>query len=322
MPNYSQGAQGAAGGALTGAAMGSYIMPGWGTAIGAGVGAIGGGLMGLFGDGGGPKYDQELRNRLLTLEQDYQTRAWQDVNAAQAGQSSFRGNQSNLINQLEAMGRGEGPSAATLQMREGMDRAVGAQSSMAGGAVGRGVNAGAALREASNNASGAQSQIARDTGMARVQEQLGAINQLGINIHGARGADESLNQFNAGQTNQVALANAQRQMQIEQLKLQALAAAGGTYQGSSPGTGSALLAGGAGAFMGAMQARGAGQQAAAGGVPQAPGAAAPMQNYPMPQAPSNFGIQNYPGQPMYSNGINPYGPQPGDPNTPVPSVIW
>lgn len=317
--DWGQGAQGAAGGALTGAAVGSYFGP-YGTAVGAIGGGLIGGAMGLWGDSGGPKYDEELRKRLLGLEQDYQTRAWQEVSAAQANQSQFRTNQSSLITQLEAMGRGDGPSAATLQMREGLDRVAGAQSSMAGGAVGRGVNAGAALREASNNTAGAQSQIARDTGLARVQEQLGAINQLGLTIHGARTADETVNQFNAAQTNQVALANAQRQLQIEQLKLNALAAAGGTYHGTTTGTGSAVLAGGANTASGVMAARGAGQQAGAGGVPSAP-AQAPAGN-PAGAAPPNFGIQNYPGQPMYSNGGNPYGPQPGDPNTPVPNIIW
>jgi uncharacterized membrane protein len=43
--NYSNKAMGALGGAATGAMIGSEIMPGWGTAIG----AVGGGLMGLFG---------------------------------------------------------------------------------------------------------------------------------------------------------------------------------------------------------------------------------------------------------------------------------
>ena len=34
---------------MTGAAIGTKILPGWGTAIGAGVGAIGGGLLGGYG---------------------------------------------------------------------------------------------------------------------------------------------------------------------------------------------------------------------------------------------------------------------------------
>ena len=44
MADYQQGLKGAMGGA----AIGSTIMPGWGTA----AGAIGGGLLGMFGGGG------------------------------------------------------------------------------------------------------------------------------------------------------------------------------------------------------------------------------------------------------------------------------
>ncbi len=327
MPNYSQGAQGAAGGAMTGAALGTMVLPGWGTAIGAAGGAIVGGVAGLFGDSGGPKYDEELRKRLFELEKEYAIRAAPQVNATGAQNSEFRTNQQALVGQLEAMGRGQGPSAAALQMREASDRIAGTQASLAGGAIGRGVNAGAANRAAANNASQGQAQVARDTGLARVNEQLGAINQLGLTLHGARGADETTNRFNAAQMNEVALANAQNQLNQQALndrsQLQALAGAGGSLQAMAPGTGSQILAGGASAFPGMMQMVGAGMQK--GAAPQAapaPAAQAGQRMAAAPLPPPTWNFDPYAGTNGLYGNYNPYGPQPTDPRTAPPSVLW
>lgn len=263
MPNWGQGAQGAAGGAMAGAALGP-----WGAAIGGGIG----GALGLFGGGGGPKYDQALKGRLMELERQYGARAAPTGVAQSAANSDFRQNQAALISQQESMARGEGPSAATIHMREAMDRTTASGNSMAAGAVGRGVNAGAALRGASNNAAAIQSQGARDTGLMRVNEQLGAMNQLGLTLHGARGADESTNKFNAAQGNEMTQANMNAQLQQyginDRAQLQALSQAMGTMYGQAPGLGSQIMAGGASAFPGMMQAFGKGQQPQ--GTPVAP----------------------------------------------------
>lgn len=95
---------GAAGGAASGAALGSQIMPGWGTAIG----AVAGGVMGLFGgkkkkdessSGGGyqmsPEQQQLLNNQLAysnggvqamgDLQKFYQTGNWFDMYQAGEG---------------------------------------------------------------------------------------------------------------------------------------------------------------------------------------------------------------------------------------------
>lgn len=250
MSQAGQAGQGAVGGALTGAAVGS-IVPGVGTAIGAGAGALLGGLGGWFGSQGSGGYEDQLKK----LAQYYQNRsAPQAGMASQAENSGFRANQAGLISQLEAMARGQGPSAAALQMREAMDRASGAQASGAVGAGGRGVNAGAAFRNASNNTAAVQAQGARDTMMGRVGEQLGAIGQLSNTIAQGRGADEGTSQFNASQANQTNLANLQAQLQMygqnDQSQLQALGMGMGA---AGPGLGTQLMAGGAMAIGPALQ---------------------------------------------------------------------
>lgn len=303
MPNWGQGAQGAAGGA----AVGTAILPGWGTAIGAGVG----GAIGLFSGGGGPKYDEVLRRRLLELEQEFANNPAQAGDAAQSENSQFRTNQATLIGNLERMGRGEGPSAATQMMREANDRAVAGQASAAAGAAGRGANAGAAYLNAANQSAGLTSQANRDAGIMRTNEQLGALNQLGVTIHGARGADEATSRFNAGQVNDTARANLQARIQQMQLQLQAISGAGGPLiTSNSPGMGTQTMAGGASALGGMMNARGAGMgQAPAGPTAGANPAAAPA---PLPTT-WNFNP---------TPGYHPYGSQTqsNDPYTPVPSV--
>lgn len=216
--DWSQGAQGAAGGAAAGTA----ILPGWGTAIGAGVGL----LSGFWGSDG----KQEEQDQLKALAQGYGNRT-----APQAGYSQFRQNQAALIAQLEGMARGDGPSAAQQQMQQAMDRAAGAQASAAAGAGGRGVNAGAALRNATNQTAAIQSQGARDTSVLRAQEQANAVSQLGQAIAQGRQADEGVNVANMGSSLQT--------MGLDQNgQLQALMAALGLNQ---PGMGTQLLGAGA-----------------------------------------------------------------------------
>lgn len=256
-PNLGQGIQGAAGGASAGAAFGP-----WGAGIGGGLGL----LAGLFGGGGTQAYEGPLKD-LAKYYQDRQ--APQMGPAAQSGYSDFRQNQAGLVSNLEAMARGEGPSAAALQMREAMDKAAGAQASAAAGAGGRGVNAGAALRQAMNNSAAIMQQGARDTGLMRTNEQLGAIQQLSGTLAQGRAADEGVNMFNAGQTNDAAKANMMAQLQTlglnDEGQLKALMMAMGA---AGPGLGTQLMAGGASAAPGMMQmfgSQGGGGGAGGGG---------------------------------------------------------
>lgn len=238
--SWSQGLQGAAGGAAAGAAFGP-----WGAVIGGGLGM-------LTGFGGDPK--QEEADQLKALANGYGNRT-----APQAGYSQFRQNQAALIAQLEGMARGDGPSAAQQQMQQAMDRAAGAQASAAAGAGGRGVNAGAALRNATNQTAAIQSQGARDTSVLRAQEQANAVQMLGQNISAGRSADEGVNVANMGSSLQT--------MGLDQNgQLQALYAAMGL---TPPGMGTQIMGAGATAAPGlaAMMnagkgAPGAGQNAA------------------------------------------------------------
>lgn len=217
------------------------------------LGSIGGAIL-------GQNQNDQYRSQLQQLSQQYGNRAApQAGNAAQAGYSGFRSNQQSLIAQLEAMAQGNGPSAAASQMQDAMRRSAATQASAAAGAGGRGVNAGAALRQAANNTAAQQSQAAADTGMERVQEQLGALGQLGGAIAQGRAADEGINQFNAGQQNNTNLANLQAQMQTlglnQQGQLQALMAAMGIPSAGQAiqGIGNSLLAGGASMIPSALQ---------------------------------------------------------------------
>jgi hypothetical protein len=240
MGQWDNAGQGAFGGAATGASIGSVI-PGLGTGAGALIGAGLGGLAGYLGGQGSAGYEDQLRN----LANKYGNRAAPQMQQAQ--NSAFRQNQAGLISQLEAMARGEGPSAARLQMREAMDRQAAAQASNAAGAGGRGVNAGAAALMAGNNTAALQAQNAQQTGIMRAQEQLGAINQLGNVINQGRGADEGTSQFNAGQYNQAQM----NQQQLNQMgQLQALQMAMG---GAGNSLGTALMAGGASTLPGLMK---------------------------------------------------------------------
>lgn len=277
-PNWGQAGQGAAGGAMAGGAVGGPL--------GAGIGGILGGLGGLFGGGGTGEYQDLLKK----LAEGYGHRTAPQGRAQTAGASGLTGNRAGLIAQLEAQARGEGPSAARLQMREAMDRAAGAQASAAAGAGGRGVNAGEALRNASNNTAAVQAQGARDTATLRAQEQLNATQQLGGVIGQGISADNSLSSFNAGQQNDMSRANMQSILQQlglnDESQLRALLGASGM---AGPGMGTQILAGGAAAMPGLMQ-MGHKPAPGAGGVPSGYGAPRP--------APSGSG---------YGSSQNPYG---------------
>ncbi len=247
--DWGQAGQGAAGGAMAGSIFG---VPG---------AAVGGALGGLWGGLSGNPQD-EYKKQLDRLAAGYANRQAPQAGAAQQGSySGFRQNQAGLISQLEALARGEGPSAAGIQMREAMDRAAGAQASGMAGAGGRGVNAGAALRNASNNTAAITAQGARDTSTLRAQEQFNALGQLGQTVNQGRGADENMNQFNANAQNQMAMANLQAQLQTlglnDEAQLKALMAAMGTQ---GPGIGTQILAGGASAMPSILQYRQGQQQ--------------------------------------------------------------
>ncbi len=186
--DWGGAAQGAAGGALAGSAFGGPL-----GAIGGGV--IGG-AMGLWGSGGGNPYDAQMQ-------------AWANgqgnPTAAQGQLSQFRGNQAHLISALEAQARGEGPSLAAQQLQAATDRNTKQSQALAAGASGPNAALAQFQAQQGNQALGAQA--AQDAALMRIQEQYNAQNQLGLTLHGARGMDESMSQFNAGAKNDMAQFN-------------------------------------------------------------------------------------------------------------------
>lgn len=261
MSRLGQTLQGGAGGAMTGGAIGGP----WGAAIGGGLGLLGGLL------GGGDDERDEYQTLLKDLASGYQNRQAPQMGAAQqAGASQLVANRGQFIAQLEAQARGEGPSAARQLMQQATDKGVRNATAMASGAGGRGVNAGAAMRNAMNTGSAMQMQNSQNMGVMRSQEQLNAMGQLGQNLQAGIGQDQQLGMWNAGQMNDQAALNAQLQMQMLGLntnaQLQALGMAGG-MSSSSPGLGTQLLAGGAAAVPGLLQMKQQwGQQRGYGGA--------------------------------------------------------
>jgi hypothetical protein len=263
------GANDALSGAAGGAAMGSAFGP-WGAAAGGLIGGIGG----YFGAGSGQDYYQ---TQLKKLQAGYQGRqAPQMGPAAQAGPSGLMGNRASMIAQLEAQSRGEGPSAARLQMQQAADRSAQMLASNAAGAGGRGVNAGAAMRNAGNQSANVMQQNNQNMGIMRAQEQLNAMGQLGGAIGQGIGQDNQQAQWNAGAQNDQASLNTQMQMQMlglnDRSQLQALQMGMG---GAQPSLGQSLMAGGATAAPMLMQMMHQPQQQAGYG-----GAIGPQQGQP------------------------------------------
>jgi hypothetical protein len=268
MPNWGQGLSGLTGGALAGSTTGNPLF-----AIGGGVL---GGLAGLFGSD--PAAEQQKR-----WEQFYnQTggrQAPQLGPAHQAGYSGFRANQSNLINRLEAMSRGEGPSISREMLNQAVDKNTKNQMAMA--QSGRG-NAALAAQNAANNVGMLNAQASQDAALGRVQEQMGALQALGLNIHGARGADEDMNRYNTGARNNRDEFNVGNQMNMYQLNDAArIAALNGMGGNQGPAIGDTILSGGAGlaSFL-------AGQRANKAGFQQQPGV--PTQRTYLPQSGARY----------------------------------
>lgn len=228
--------QGAGGGALGGFGIGGPI--------GGLVGGVLGGLGGLFGGG------EEEKNRKMMTDyyNEVRRRGTPSISGAStADYSGFRRNQSNLISNLEALSQGRGPSLAAEQFKRSTDRNVAQQQGLALSGQG---NATAAAMGAANNSAQLGAQATQDAGVARMQEQLGALNQLGLTIHGARGMDEDVNKFNANERNQIAIQNLDAQLRARGLDDAARLQILGNLQGAAatPSMGERILAGGAGLF--------------------------------------------------------------------------
>lgn len=285
MPNWEGGAKGAAGGAMAGAAFGP-----WGAAAG---GLIGGGI-GLF-TGGESDDDSKRRQMLMDYYAQMGVNPPQAGPAAQSAYSGFRQNQTGLVNRLEAMANGQGPSLAKQQFEQATDRNVRSQQAIA--ASGRGGPM-AQLTQANNTAMlGANA--AQGSALARTNEQMQAIGQLGGVINQGRNSDETTNMYNTGQTNQMAIQNLDARLRAmglgNEARLGILQQLGQQNANPDPGMGDQLLAGGAGMYsMAATQraqqrAAGGGMSRISGGYPGAGGYFTPTQS-PNQTTPQNGGV--------------------------------
>jgi hypothetical protein len=211
-------------GAAQGAALGTMVMPGYGTAIGAGLG----GLYGYFGGGGGVdrsrgQLDQSQFN-LPGYQTQYNTYGRMAESAGgraapQAGLSGFRGDQTALVRMLQAQAAGQGPGQdlVRMQAQQVADRGMAQQLAAARGArpsAGPGAFMGAA-----QNAATMQSQVGGQAAQAGLQAQLGAIGQLSGTLQGARGQDENMSQFNANALLQNRSMNDEKQLELLRQRL-------------------------------------------------------------------------------------------------------
>jgi len=127
----------------------------------------------------------------------------------------FRNNQAQLIAQLQAQSMGQGPSLAGEQLKQSQAANQAATFAQLASARG-GANPGMA-RQAMQTSAQIQGQTARDAALARIQEQMGARDQLGAVTGAARQGD--INE--AGQKIQLADASTALQQKYAALDLQA-----------------------------------------------------------------------------------------------------
>jgi hypothetical protein len=240
-----QGLKGAGGGALAG------------FAVGGPMGALVGGGLGLLGGFGNGESEAEQAQRQMMM-QEYammgKRQAPQLGSAQNSAYSGFRQNQTGLVNRLEAMANGQGPSLARQMFEQATDRNMRAQQSMA--ASGRGGPM--AQLTAANNMGMLGAQAAQGGAIARTNEQMQAIGQLGNVIGQGRAADEGTNQFNANQNNQFQIQNLNARLQAmgmnDQMRMSILQQLGSQNQAQAqrPGLGDQIMAGGAGMYAAKM----------------------------------------------------------------------
>ena len=130
------------------------------------------------------------------------------MNAAQMEtlqQGQFRDQQMSLAQQLAAQARGEGPSVAGEQLKQAQAANQAATFAQLASARG-GANPGMA-RQAMQTSAQIQGQTARDAALARIQEQMGARDQLGQVLSTGRAGDIDISKTQAGLQQEANLTN-------------------------------------------------------------------------------------------------------------------
>lgn len=120
-------------------------------------------------------------------------------------QAQFRGQQQSLAQQLAAQSRGEGPSAAGMQLKQATDRNLAQQLAMQAGATGP--QAAAARRQSVQQAGTIGQQAAGQAAILQLQEQQAAQQQLADVTAAGRQADIGLATADADRNLRASLAN-------------------------------------------------------------------------------------------------------------------
>jgi hypothetical protein len=108
-----------------------------------------------------------------------------------------------LAAQLMDQMQGKGPSLATMQLQQGLDQSLAAQTAAAASLRGK-ANTALAMRNIAQQAGGAQQQAAGAAAMLRYQEQMGAQQQMA----GLTAAMHGQEMAELGEKNKIGLANA------------------------------------------------------------------------------------------------------------------
>lgn len=134
----------------------------------------------------------------------------------------FRNEQSGLMAMLQARAAGTAPSAAEMQMQQGLEQNVASARSLA--VSQQGVSPGMALRSAQEAASNANAANQQQTSILRAQEQAQAQSQYGEALSGARQQDMAAANFKfqqQQQRDQIVEMHMQRGLSVDQAEQQA-----------------------------------------------------------------------------------------------------
>jgi hypothetical protein len=124
----------------------------------------------------------------------------------QTPSDQWRGQQQGLAGALTARAAGQAPSAAELQMRQGLGQAIASQRAQAASA--RGLSSALANRQAQEGIVNAQAQTNQQAAALRAQEQAQAEQSLGGLLGGARAQDLGVAGQQAQLAQEASLANA------------------------------------------------------------------------------------------------------------------
>lgn len=166
-----------------------------------------------FGDPGSDAYRAELAARRAAVDGRAAPQAGGPylMAAAQAKlaqmdpetRAAIMAQRKALSAQLMDQMQGKGPSLATMQMQQGLDQSLAAQTAAAASMRGK-ANTALAMRNIAQQAGGAQQQAAGASAMMRYQEQMGAQQQMAALTNAMHGQEMA----ELGEANKIGLANA------------------------------------------------------------------------------------------------------------------